>query len=152
MARARERRSAAPSMGGRVAMTDLSQPANVAPPVSYAPVDLYAVREYGYKTGENGSQTLANIECWYQGNFVGYINFYPSDSVPESTITLSAAFLNAPAEFKSMFLPEHRLNYPIERLAEILQTFRTEADVIIGVDTVQKAAVVRYGYVAPAHK
>jgi hypothetical protein len=109
--------------------------------VSWTYVDSYLVYQYGYKTGENSTQTQANILCYLQNQLVGYINFYPGDFVPESTIGVP----NSDATTVLM------LNFPLERFAEVIQTFRVEKGITIRVDTAQKLAQVGSGHAPTGH-
>ena len=96
----------------------------------WIPVDSYLVRHYGWQTADVAG-CMASIICYSTGVLIGYVNFFNSEHVPQSTI--------------SSFSPPQLLltiNYPVERVQEMLETLRCEATVHIDVDLSQRVGWV----------
>ena len=92
----------------------------------WIPVDAYLVRHYGWQTSDVAG-CMASVICYSSGVLVGYVNFFNTDHVPQSTI--------------NSFSPPQlvlTISYPVERVQEVLDTLRCEAQVHIGVDLSQR--------------
>src|SRR5262245_13277342 len=92
----------------------------------WIPIDAYLVRHYGWQTSDKAG-CMASIICYNQNTLVGYVNFYNPDYVP-----LSAINVYTPPQ------PILTINYPVERVQEVIETLRLEAPVHIGVDLSQR--------------
>ena len=96
----------------------------------WIPVDAYLVRHYGWQSADVAG-CMASIICYSKNVLVGYVNFFNPDHVPQSAINS----LSPPQLVLS-------INYPVERVQEVLETLRCEVPIHIGVDLGQ-----RFGWV-----
>ena len=92
----------------------------------WIPVDSYLIRHYGWQTADE-TGCMASIICYSSGVLVGYVNFFNADHVPLSAI--------------NSFSPPQlvlTINFPVERVQEVMETLRRESPIHIGVDLSQR--------------
>jgi hypothetical protein len=70
---------------------------------------------------------MVSVACYSNGVLVGYVNFFNADHVPRSTINSFSP--------PQLFLT---INYPVERVQEVLDTLRLDKPIHIGVDLSQR--------------